>query len=56
MFVFEIFGIATASYLALKCIGEIAMEMRYDRYRQANLKAEERQGRDVGDRPKLKIQ
>ena len=55
MFAFGISGIATVSYLVLKCVGEIAMEIRYERYRQANLKAEGKRGRDVGERPKLKI-
>lgn len=56
MFIFEIFGIATASYLVLRSIGEIAMEIGYERYRQANLRAEGKQGRaDVGDRPRLRV-
>ena len=58
MFVFEIFGIATASYLLLKCVGEAVVEIRNEGYKQANLKAERKQdGNEVGNghRPKLKV-
>ena len=57
MFVFEIFGIATASYLVLKCVGEIAMEMRYQKYKRMESIEEEQHGPEeaCGPRPKLKV-
>jgi len=58
MFVFEIFGILTASYLVVKCVGEAVVEIRNEGYRQANLKAEGKDQRDEtedGRRPKLRV-
>jgi len=56
MFAFGVFGIATASYLVLKCVGEIAMEMRYEHYKRKGLVKEVQDGHnDVGDRPKLRV-
>ena len=58
MFVFEIFGVATVAYLILKGVGEAVVEIRNERYRQANLKAEEEQLRDYLEgekRPTLRV-
>jgi len=59
MFVFEIFGIATASYLILKCVGEAVVGIRNERYyQQAKMKAEEEQLKDYLEgekRPTLKV-
>lgn len=56
MFAFGVFGIATASYLVLKCVGEIVMEVRYENYQRKGLVDQGQQGPgDVGGRPRLKI-
>ena len=57
-FALGVLGIATASYLVLKCIGEIAMEMQYQKYKRMGLIEEEQQGPEddgSGRRLKLKV-
>lgn len=55
MFAFGVFGVATASYLVLRSIGEIAMEIRYERYKRKLQEEEKRQGLDAEGRPKLRV-
>jgi len=56
MFAFGIFGIATVSYLVLRSIGEIAMEIKYDNYKKKGLVDQGQQGpSEVGRRPKLRV-
>ena len=53
MFAFGIFGIATASYLVLKCAGEIALEIRHEHYKKQRLAEEQfEQPPEVEDSPR----
>lgn len=56
MFAFGIFGIATASYLVLKCAGEIALEIRHEHYKKQRLAEEQfEQPPEVEDSPELRV-
>ena len=56
MFAFGVFGIATVSYLLLRSVGEIAMEIRYENYKRKGLVDQGQQGPgDVECRPKLRV-
>ncbi len=56
MFVFGILGIATASYLVLKCMGEIAQEIRHEHYKKQRLVEQQfEQPPEVKNSPELRV-
>jgi hypothetical protein len=56
MFAFGILGIATASYFVLKCVGEIALEIRHEHYNKQRLAEEQfEQPLEMEDSPELRV-